>query len=72
MFKYFQEIHDLKKTKLQLEVILLSKLHDIAKIIDGTNDILELAKNMQDAAPEELVNTIVGKMKQGNDADHNK
>lgn len=44
MFNYFKEIRGLKRSKLQLEVLILSKIYDLTKVIDGASDILEVAK----------------------------
>jgi len=55
MFEYFK----LKKTKLSLEVLLLSKLYDVVKMFEGGSDILELANKMKDVDQKDIIEELV-------------
>lgn len=64
MFKYFREMRELKKAKLQGEVIILNT---ICKAIDGMPDIITLAKKVKDMdmveVQKEIVSVLVDYMK---------
>ena len=51
MFKYFKEMRELKKKKLLLETVLVSKLYGF---IDGMPDLVSLAKRAKDMDMTEL------------------
>lgn len=55
MFKYFK----LKETKLQLEVLLLSKLHNVTKVIDSIPELLGIAEKLKDTDQKEIVSELV-------------
>lgn len=63
MFKYFKEMRELKKMKLQYQVILLGKLYEVVQMFEGGTDILELAQKMKNVDEKELVSEIVKNLK---------
>ena len=63
MFKYFKEMRELKKMKLQYEVLLLGKLYSFTKLFDGGSDILELANKMKDVDQKDIISELVKQIK---------
>ena len=63
MFKYMKEMRELKKMKLQYQVILLGKLYEVVQMFEGGTDILELAQKMKNVDEKELVSEIVKNLK---------
>jgi len=59
MFKYFREMRELKKMKLQYEVLLLGKLYGFTKLFDDGSDILELTNKMKDVDQKDIVNELI-------------
>jgi hypothetical protein len=56
MFKYFREMHELKKQKLTIETALISQLYGF---VDGLPDIVALAKRAKELDATELQKLIV-------------
>lgn len=74
MFKILKEILELKKTKLQMSVVLLNKVYDFAQKIEklaNTTDVLELSKKMKDVTQDNFVETIVENIKNNDINDKN-
>ena len=63
MFKYWKEMRELKRTELQLKVILLGKLYDVVKMFEGGADIIELANKMKDVDQKDIVSELVKNIK---------
>ena len=59
MFKYWKEMRELKKTALELKVVLLGKLYDVVKMFEGGTDIMDLANKMKDIKQEDIVSELV-------------
>lgn len=62
-FKYLKEMRELKKTALELKVILLGKVYDVVQMFEGGTDILELANKMKDVKQEDIVAELVNAIK---------
>ena len=58
-FKYLKEMRELKKTALELEVVLLGKLYDVVQMFEGGTDILELANKMKDVDQSQIIEELV-------------
>jgi len=58
-----KEMRELKKMKLQYQVILLGKLYEVVQMFEGGTDILELAQKMKNVDEKELVSEIVKNLK---------
>ena len=56
-------MRELKKMKLQYQVILLGKLYEVVQMFEGGTDILELAQKMKNVDEKELVSEIVKNLK---------
>ena len=63
MLKYFKEMRELKKMKLQYEVLLLGKLYGFTKLFDDGSDILELANKMKDVDQKDIISELVKQIK---------
>ena len=63
MFKHRKKMRELKKMKLQYQVILLGKLYEVVQMFEGGTDILELAQKMKNVDEKELVSEIVKNLK---------
>lgn len=59
MFKYWKEMRELKLSAMQYKVMLLGKLYDLVKVLEGGTDILELANKMKDVKQEDILEQIV-------------
>ena len=58
-FKYLKEMRELKKTALELKVVLLGKVYDVVQMFDNGTDIMELANKMKDVKQEDIVSELV-------------
>ena len=56
-------MRELKKMKLQYQVILLGKLYEVVQMFEGGTDILELAQKMKNVDEKELISEIVKNLK---------
>ena len=62
-FKYLKEMRELKKTALELKVVLLGKVYDVVQMFDNGTDIMELANKMKDVKQEDIVAELVNAIK---------
>ena len=58
-FKYLKEMRELKKTALELKVVLLGKVYDVVQMFEGGTDILELANKMKDVDQSQIIEELV-------------
>ena len=58
-FKYLKEMRELKKTALELKVVLLGKVYDVVQMFEGGTDILELANKMKDVDQKDIIEELV-------------
>ena len=59
MFKYWKEMRELKRTELQLRVVLLGKLYEVVQMFECGGDILELANKMKDVDQKDIIEELV-------------
>jgi phosphopentomutase len=57
--EFKKEVKELKKMKLQYQVLLLGKVYDVVQLFDGGVDILELAEKMKNVDEKDLVDALV-------------
>lgn len=62
-FKYLKEMRELKKTALELKVVLLGKVYDVVQMFEGGTDILELANKMKDVDQKDIVAELIKNIK---------
>jgi len=68
-FKYLKEMRELKKTALELKVVLLGKVYDVVQMFDNGTDIMELANKMKDVKQEDIVAELVNAIKSNEKAE---
>lgn len=60
LFKHYNELRELKKMKVEYEVILLGKIFEF---INGGSDIIDLATKLKDIDQKDIVNELVNHIK---------
>jgi hypothetical protein len=62
LFKHLKEMSELKKMKLEYEVIVLGKIFEF---VNGGSDILDLANKLKDVDQKDIVSELVKHKKDG-------
>lgn len=72
MFKNYKEMKELKKVKMQLEVIILSKIYNVINLFDTENysdedkeAIIDLTKKMKNIKEQDVVKEVIKNIRQG-------
>jgi hypothetical protein len=58
LFKSLKEMHQLKKNKLTLEVLLLDRLYNATKLFDNIPQIIEVANKLSGTDQKDIVSAL--------------